>query len=208
MRIFYNTKTRSRFLWNLRNGDSILTLNYPLKDNSIVVDVGAYKGEFIEKLIEKHEPTIHALEPIKEFSNYLENKFKNNPNIIIHNFGLFDETKVVKISNLGAGSSIFARKEGSGEQNISLKSMKQFVIDEKIKEIDLLYLNIEGSEYRLLNHIIETGLIQNVKHLQVQFHNFIENAKYERKKIRKELRKTHYCVFNYPFIWERWDRYN
>ena len=206
LRIFYNTKTRSRFFWNLRNGDTRLTLNYPLDKESIVIDVGAYKGEFIEKLIKRHSPTIHAIEPIKEFSSYLQRKFVNDSNIIVHSFGLFDETKKVKISNLGAGSSIFARKEGSAEQIISLKSMSKFVEEESIQEIDLLYMNIEGSEYQLLNHIIETGLIQNVKHLQVQFHNYILNSKLERKKIRKKLRKTHYCVFNFPFIWERWDR--
>ena len=84
--------------------------------------------------------------------------------------------------------------------------MSKFIEEESIQEIDLLYMNIEGSEYQLLNHIIETGLIQNVKHLQVQFHNYILNSKLERKKIRKKLKKTHYCVFNFPFIWERWDR--
>ena len=117
-----------------------------------------------------------------------------------------NETIELKISNLGAGSSIYNRKEGSTEQTISLKSMIQFVEEEKIKELQLLYLNFEGSEYQLLRHIIETGLIINIKHLQVQFHNYIDTAKHERKRIRKELKKTHYCVFNFPFIWERWDR--
>ena len=27
-----------------------------------------------------------------------------------------------------------------------------------------------------------------------------------RNQIRKELKKTHKCKFNFPFIWERWDR--
>lgn len=206
LRIIYNTKTRSRFLWNLKKGDTNLTLNYPLSQNSIVIDVGAYKGEFIEKLNKKHKPIIHALEPIEEYSNYLKKKFLKQTNIKVHNFGLLDKTIELKISNLGAGSSIYNRKEGSTEQTISLKSMIQFVEEEQIKEIQLLYLNIEGSEYQLLSHIIETGLIVNIKHLQVQFHNYIDNAKHERKRIRKELKKTHYCVFNFPFIWERWDR--
>ena len=30
------------------------------------------------------------------------------------------------------------------------------------------------------------------------------NAKKERKKIRTNLKKTHICLFNYPFIWEGW----
>ena len=50
LRIIYNTKTRSRFFWNLRRGDNTLSLDYPLNENSIVFDVGAYKGIFTEKV--------------------------------------------------------------------------------------------------------------------------------------------------------------
>ena len=32
----------------------------------------------------------------------------------------------------------------------------------------------------------------------------IEDYINERKKIRANLKKTHICIFNYPFIWEGW----
>ena len=86
--------------------------------------------------------------------------------------------------------------------------LKEFFDEEKIEEIDLLYLNIEGSEYKLLDQLIESGLINKIKHLQVQFHNYIDDASNKRKLIRKHLDKTHKCIFNFPFIWERWDRQN
>ena len=84
--------------------------------------------------------------------------------------------------------------------------MSEFMKIEKLDQIDLLYINIEGSEYQLLNHMIENDLIKNVKYLQIQFHNYLENAVLERKKIRRILKRTHVCKFNFPFIWERWDR--
>ena len=89
-----------------------------------------------------------------------------------------------------------------------MKSFTNFIIENSINSIDLLYMNIEGSEYRLLNDIINTGYINNVKHLQVQFHNFVDGSKKKRSEIRRELKKTHDCVFNFPFIWERWDLKN
>ena len=67
-------------------------------------------------------------------------------------------------------------------------------------------MNIEGSEYQLLKHIIETNFIKNIDHIQIQFHNYIEGSKKLRNQIRKELKETHKCKFNFPFIWERWDR--
>ena len=66
-------------------------------------------------------------------------------------------------------------------------------------------MNIEGSEYELLEEIIESGNILKITHLQIQFHNFVENATEQRKNIRNKLKKTHTNIFNFPFIWERWD---
>ena len=51
LRIIYNTKTRSRFLWNLRSGDNKLSLDYPLSKDSVVFDIGAYEGNFTKKYI-------------------------------------------------------------------------------------------------------------------------------------------------------------
>jgi hypothetical protein len=55
-----------------------------------------------------------------------------------------------------------------------------------------------------LNLII--NFIKNIDHIQIQFHNYIEGSKKLRNQIRKELKKSHKCKFNFPFIWERWDR--
>ena len=55
LRIIYNTKTRSRFLWTVRKGDEKISLNYPLDENSVVFDIGAYEGNFTKKIIEKYE---------------------------------------------------------------------------------------------------------------------------------------------------------
>ena len=67
-------------------------------------------------------------------------------------------------------------------------------------------INIEGSEFELLDHMIDTGYISKVKHLQIQFHNFVNDSEVKRKTIRDKLKYSHKNIFNFPFIWERWDR--
>ncbi len=57
-----------------------------------------------------------------------------------------------------------------------------------------------------MKHIIETSFIKNIDHIQIQFHNYVDGSKKLRNQIREELKKTHKCKFNFPFIWERWDR--
>ena len=208
LRIIYNTKTRSRFFWNLRNGDDNLSLDYPLNENSIVFDVGSYKGIFTQKVYDCFNCYVYSFEPLETYFNLLSKKFDNKKKVKIYNFGLLDMDEIAKFSNIDGSSSIYSREEGSLELEVTIKSFTNFVIDNSINSIDLLYMNIEGSEYRLLSDIINSGYINNVKHLQVQFHNFVDGSKKKRSEIRKELKKTHDCVFNFPFIWERWDLKN
>ena len=206
VRIIYNTKRRSRFFWTLRKGDETLSLQYPLDNDSIVFDVGAYTGQFTEKIFLKFNCNVYAFEPVKNFVDILNNKFENHQKVKILNFGLLDENKALKISSIGAGSSIFDRNEGGVLDLVEFRSFIEFVNNNSIKKIHLLYMNIEGSEYQLLKHIIETNFIKNIDHIQIQFHNYVEGSKKLRNQIRKELKETHKCKFNFPFIWERWDR--
>ena len=206
LRIIYNTKRRSRFFWTLRSGDEKLSLQDPLDSDSIVFDVGAYTGQFTEKIFLKFNCNVYAFEPVKNVVDTLKNKFHDNQKVKILNFGLLDDNKKIKISSIGAGSSIFSRAEGEAVNLVEFRSFIEFVNNESIKKIHLLYMNIEGSEYQLMKHIIETKFITNIDHIQIQFHNFVDDSKYLRHEIRKELKKTHKCKFNFPFIWERWDR--
>ncbi len=206
IRILYNTKTRSRFFWNLNNGDNKLSLDYYLNSESIVFDVGAYEGNFTKKIHKKFNCNIYAFEPLEKYSEMLKEFFQEDLNVRIYNFGLLDEDKMIKLSNIDGASSIFSRPEGELNTSVAMKSFINFIEENSINKIDLLYMNIEGSEYKLLDQIIESGFIKKINHLQIQFHNFVEDSSNLRKNLRKKLRKTHKCKFNYPFIWERWDK--
>ena len=82
LRILYNTKTRSRFLWYLKDGDNTLSLDYPLTEDSIIFDVGAYKGVFTSKINKKYKSKIYAFEPLDNYYNFLVEKFKDDKNDI------------------------------------------------------------------------------------------------------------------------------
>tara|TARA_B000000565_G_C23683399_1_gene339022 strand:- start:98 stop:787 length:690 start_codon:yes stop_codon:yes gene_type:complete len=205
VRIIYNQKRRSRFFWNLRNGDEKLSLDYNFTDKSVVFDVGTYIGSFTEKLLNKFDCHVYAFEPKKEYFNKLLNKFEKNKKVKIYNFALSNFTGASQISDIGAGSSIIEREENTLFETIDVMSFAEFVESENIKKIDLLYLNIEGSEYDLIQNILDNNLQERIHHFQIQFHNFVKNSKSKRKTLRKSLKKTHKCTFNFPFIWERWD---
>ena len=205
LRVIYNTKTRSRFLWILRNGDKNISLNYPLNSNSVVFDIGAYMGNFSKEIYKKFKCNLYAFEPQTEYYSFLSKEFASHKeNVKIFNFGLLDENKTIMISDIEGSSSIYSRPEGDLSVTVQMRSFIDFIEENSIKKIDLIYMNIEGSEYKLLNEIIQTGYIKNIDYLQIQFHNFVDGSKPLRKQIRKQLKKTHKCIFNFPFIWEGW----
>ena len=45
-----------------------------------------------------------------------------------------------------------------------------------IEYIDFLKLNIEGSEYELLENLISSNNLDKIKYLQIQFHENVNNA--------------------------------
>ena len=207
LRIIYNVKTRSRYLWNLRDGDNKASLNYPIKQDSVVFDIGAYKGSLSKKVFKKFQCQLYLFEPLKEEYEYLKKYFHNkSEDVKVFNFGLLDNDNEIYFSDIFGASSIYERPEGNLTIKVKMKSFKSFVEENSIDSIDLIYMNIEGSEYKLLSEIINTGYIENINFLQIQFHTFINESKELRRTLRKKLRRTHRCIFNYPFLWEAWEK--
>lgn len=67
-------------------------------------------------------------------------------------------------------------------------------------------INIEGGEYELIEHFIESEFVKEIRDIQVQFHDFIPDAGVRMKKIQEELKNTHFLTYQYEFVWENWRR--
>ena len=72
------------------------------------------------------------------------------------------------------------------------------------QQIDLMKINIEGGEYELLEEILSSGWVHNIKNLQIQFHDFFPEAKGRMEAIQEKLSFTHELTYQYPFVWENW----
>ena len=207
IRLYKKYVLRDRFLlahsaWVKDKGDDTLRLDYNLDENSIVFDIGGYKGEFAEKIFNKYKSTIYIFEPVKSFFHVLENKFKDNPKIKIFNFGLSDKSEKMIINLSNDGSSVYGN--GNETETIYLNSIVEFLKEKKINKINLLKINIEGGEFQMLPTLLDTPYINNIENLQIQFHNFIDNAENMREKIRRQLAQTHELTYDYYFVWENW----
>jgi len=189
--------------WFKDNGDETLRLNYDLNENSVVFDLGGYKGEFASDIYCKYSSSIYIFEPILEFHNVIKSKFSNSPKIHAFNFGLGGKNESLKISLTDNSSSVFI--ESDKFEIIQLKSIIEFINENNIKKVDLIKINIEGGEYEVLEALIANNMFSMFTNIQVQFHDFIvENAKERMKKIQIELAKTHHLTYQYEFVWENW----
>ena len=172
--------------------------DYDLNSESVVIDVGGYKGEFADSIFRKFECFVCIFEPV--FFNELTLKFEGIKKIFVHEFGLSNKTERRTIS-VNADSTSLHRVFN---ENCAADFMDIVEFMQSENAIDLIKINIEGEEYNLLERMIETGIITKFKNIQVQFHSFIPDAEKRRNKIREELSKTHSCEWEYSFIWESW----
>jgi len=175
-------------------------VDYPLNADSVIIDVGGYHGDWSAKMVALYNPHITIFEPIPEFYESLVSRFKDNPKVVVLNVGLSDSDTVCNISKCGDASSVYW--EGGAAEPIKLRDVCEF----DRGNVDLISINCEGGEYRLLSRILETGMVKRCKYIQVQFHSFYPDSENLRDAIRDGLRCTHTELYNCPFVWESWVR--
>lgn len=196
--------------WQDAENDGKLRTNYPkLNDDSLILDLGGFYGDFAINMNQKYGAHCHIFEVIPDLCERISKAIYGNPKLHLHRFGLAKTTRAEKLFLAQEGSSIFSHRAiNKGEEiSISLKDASDWldsVIPGRI--VDLIKINIEGGEYELLEHLIATGKINQIKNIQVQFHeDVIPNAQHRMESIQKDLSKTHSLTFQEIFIWENWE---
>jgi FkbM family methyltransferase len=143
-----------------------------------------------------------VFEPVSEFVTSIERRFRANPNISVHRFGLGKTSRVETISLCADGSSVF--RESGKTERIEIVDIAEWLRRNTISRIDLMKVNIEGGEYELLERLIETGMIEGVRNLQVQFHQMSKESVCRMERIQECLKSTHHPTYQYRFVWENW----
>ncbi len=192
--------------WFEVQGDKNLNLHCDnITASSVVFDFGGYEGQWTSDIFAKYLCNVFIFEPYKEYANNITQRFANNDKIKVFDFGLANETFTAKLSSSDNSSSMFIT---NAENFVEIQLVKavEFLKENNITQIDLVKMNIEGGEYDLLEHLIDTGFIKNIKNIKVQFHDFIiENAKERMNNIQEKLSITHKLIYQYEFVWEHWE---
>lgn len=201
----------NKIKWYKDEGDSSLRVQYALNENSVVLDVGGYEGDWAAEISARYACSIFIFEPVSIYISRLKNRFAANRKIHVLPYGLAATDQKVRFHIMDQSSGAFKEKEKysiktEGVEEVSLKGYENACRESGINNVDLIKINIEGGEYELLEHIIKSGLIAQITDLQIQFHDFVENADQRMNSIKKELEKTHRLTYEYVYVWENWTK--
>lgn len=182
----------SQAQWN-QDGAERLRYEYDLSPDDLVIDIGAHEGQFSQAIYDRYKCKVIAIEP----TGFID-KFKEGEVI---NKAASDHDGYESFGGLSLYTSIY---EPASHRYPCFDICSLL---EKYSDIGLVKMNIEGGEYKLLNHILSKGMQARIRNLQVQFHQ-VEGEAYTEmhEAIQVEMAKTHHLTYFYPFCWENWQR--
>lgn len=202
-RKLYESPQRRRLrCWFQDEGDKTLRLDYDLGADSLVFDLGGYEGQWASDIFAMYCCTIHVFEPVAEFAERIRRRFAKNDKVVVHQFGLSRANRMAQISVNRDSSSFYRRRDDL--RDARLVRAADFMNENNIGLVDLMKINIEGAEYELLEYLIDSELVNRIRNIQVQFHDFVPNAEQRMARIQNELHKTRVLTYQYPFVWENW----
>ena len=123
---------------------------------SVVVDIGAYVGDS-SLAFARQGAMVHAIEPSEVFCKFIRRNFEEN--------GLSNQLILHKVGLASASEKILL-----GNDNLNLVEGINYTLKNLPRNINLLKMDCEGSEYYLLADLRFLKHLQP-KEIQMEFHN-------------------------------------
>lgn len=179
--------------------------NHLKAENISIIDVGVNKGQSIDFFLKIYPNAIfEAFEPNSKLFVYLQEKYKINKNIRLHNFGvsnikgklifyenILDETSTFEELNLDSEYLVKkARVLGVKKNNLIKDNYKvnvirlfDFIKENPNKKYDILKIDVEGHELQCLQGLFESSTKNiPIKFIQLESHNddlYLSNNKHQ-----------------------------
>lgn len=183
------------------------SIDYLLKDkikkNPIIFDVGANKGQSIKRFNNIFKsPTIHAFEPIKSQYEIMVQEFKRNKKVYLNNYALgerkyfrrFNITKKTENSSFlklnlktdwikerSLKTNTSPKKYVVEKPKVKISTVDKYFIEKKIRNIDLLKIDTQGYEEKVLEGSIKSLKNNKITAIEVEImfdNNYEKNSSF------------------------------
>lgn len=190
--------------WREADGDNTYAINWPLDAESHVVEVGGFEGRWSKQIYDKYGCYVDVYEPQEWAAKKLDEVALTRTGYNVHNYALGETTKIQEpMGEFGTDACSFLhvgdRVQGVGSMLRADMALHSFEV------IDLMMINIEGYEYKLLEYMIECGLLKKIKRLCIQWHEFADPTGEHRANILFVLEKYFRLLWSFYPTLEAWE---
>lgn len=180
---------------------------YPLTPDSVVIDLGAHVGTWSRLICEKYDCHALAFEPIDEFAQQAIKNLAPHPKARVFTLGVGrsnrQETWAIKGDMTGVTST------GDRKERVNIRSivevLEEFGVGVVFPRIGCLKMNVEGSEFEILETLLDNDLTGYFSNIQCQPHACVPNAEERWEAIRERMKATHRITWDAPWCWTGWE---
>jgi len=175
-------------------------MDWPLTAESIVLEVGSFKGRWALQIAQKYNPRLFCFEP-QSWAWEVTKQVLTDYNAKVFNFGLGTRSAMLPMAFYGTDGCRFAEK-GEPDHTAPKVLGQMHEISAAlgglgISRIDLMLVNIEGYEYTLIPHMFAQGIFP--LRLMVQFHtgNYLD--------LKRQIDKHYDLLWHYGRKLSAWE---
>lgn len=192
--------------WFKIDGDHTIALDWPgVDENSIVWDIGAYEGRWALQMAKKYNPQLYLFEPQDWACVNMRAKLASYKAKVFQ-FGLWPYSGEMVLTNYGRDGGTFLMPEGTAKMDALVVDAYWVFIKEKIEQIDVCLMNIEGGEFALLPYMIGMGMMPQIKYFWIQWHMYIKGWDKKWPKLNQMLEQTHDMFWDCGSTAQAWKR--
>lgn len=195
-------------LYILAGGESMYWRDVPQSpNNQIAVVLGGHTGNSAVRLAKKGYK-VFVFEPVAEFASEIrELAKKKHVDLEVLELAAASSNGLVKVSQEGEKTFTLNHRSDlvSGHNLIAVPSVDfSDWVNALGSDIGVLEVNIEGSEYDVLDVILTRSIVSRIDRFNIQFHKVNATSERDREDLRKALARTHTQVWNFDWVWEVW----
>jgi FkbM family methyltransferase len=168
-----------------------------LDSNSIVVDLGANRGEFAHELIRRCGCSVYAAEPLSG----LHAEIGASPRLKLFRVALGKQNGSAPLRVYGGrcASLLGAREndETVNQEEVEVVDLHTFLVRAGLGRVDLMKVDVEGAELDIFESVLESDL-RLIGQITIEFHDFIyPNLKPRAEAVKRRLCKLGFWMINF-----------
>ena len=146
------------------------TMTDGISRKKVAIDVGSNVGLFTEFCLDSGFEKVYSIEPNPLAANEFRKMHSDNPNVIFEEIALTGDGEDVSLSVDPGNTLVSSIAKTISNNTVLVKSETLNSLIERVGEIDLLKIDLEGAEYDLLE-VTDIGLLAKANNIILEFHD-------------------------------------